>query len=617
MGAAIEDYGIIGDCETVALVGRNGSIDWLCVPRFDSDACFASLLGTPSNGRWLLAPTSAIKNTSRKYRDHTLILETRYETADGAVTVIDFMRPRSDHSSNSSTGDADLIRIVRGETGNVRMGMELTLRFDYGLSVPWIFSIGEGLLHAIAGPHLVIVDGGTALTHSNGTVKADFTIAAGQTVHFIIVHNPSHCPAPLPVSPSGALAETERFWLDWVAQCTYKGLASDAVERSLIVLKALTYAPSGGIVAAPTTSLPEEIGGERNWDYRYCWLRDATFTLLAFMNAGYKTEAKAWRDWLLRAVAGEASQDQIMYGIAGERRLLEWEVSWLPGYENSRPVRVGNAAATQIQLDVYGEVADALHQARKYLMSIPEHSAALQRAWVSYLETAWREPDEGIWEVRGQREQFTHSKVMAWVAVDRAIKDFEGFNLPAPLDKWRALRDRIHEDVCQNGFNPKVGTFVQSYGSTALDASLLLIPLVGFLPVSDPRVVATIEAIERKLTVNGFVLRYDLEKTDDGLKGDEATFLLCTFWLIDCLTMLGRRDDALKLFNKILSIRNDLGLLAEEYDPASSRQLGNFPQAFSHIGLVNSAVNLSRAIAPLSQRTDTEPAESSVLKKAA
>lgn len=617
MAAAIEDYGIIGDCETVALVGRNGSIDWLCLPRFDSDACFAGLLGTPDNGRWMLAPTSSISSTSRKYRDHTLILETRYETVDGAVTVIDFMRPRNGNSSDSSTGDADLIRIVRGESGQVRMGMELTLRFDYGLSVPWVFSIGKSLMHAIAGPHMIVIDGGVPLHCSDGKVRSEFTISSGQHIHFVIVHGPSYLPAPLPVSPSAALAETERFWLDWVAQCTYKGIASDAVERSLIVLKALTYAPSGGMVAAPTTSLPEEIGGERNWDYRYCWLRDATFTLLAFMNAGFNSEAKAWRDWLLRAVAGEASQDQIMYGIAGERRLLEWEVSWLPGYENSRPVRVGNAAATQFQLDVYGEVADALHQARKYIMSVPEQSSSIQRAWISYLEKIWMQPDEGIWEVRGQREQFTHSKVMAWVAVDRAIKDFEGFNLPAPLDQWRELRSKIHEDVCQNGFNAKVGAFVQSYGSTALDASVLLIPLVGFLPVSDPRVVATIEAIERKLTVNGFVLRYDLEKTDDGLKGDEATFLLCTFWLIDCLTMLGRRDDALNLFNKLLSVRNDLGLLAEEYDPKSGRQLGNFPQAFSHIGLVNSAVNLSRAIAPLSQRTDTEPAENGAYKKAA
>jgi GH15 family glucan-1,4-alpha-glucosidase len=609
MGAAIEDYGIIGDCETVALVDRNGSIDWLCLPRFDSDACFAALLGTRENGRWLLAPTSAVRKTTRRYRDHTLILETRFETADGTVTVIDFMRPRTGPSLSSSTGDADLIRIVRGESGQVRMGMELTIRFDYGLSVPWISSTGESLLHAIAGPHLIVINGGTALTHSEGTVKADFTIAAGQTVPFVIVHNPSHHPAPLPVSASAALAQTERFWLDWVGQCTYRGIASDAVERSLIVLKALTYAPTGGIVAAPTTSLPEEIGGERNWDYRYCWLRDATFTLLAFMNAGFHSEADAWRDWLLRAVAGKASQDQIMYGIAGERRLLEWEVTWLSGHENSKPVRVGNGAATQLQLDVYGEVADAMHQARKSASSVPEQSAAIERDWIKYLEEVWMQPDEGIWEVRGERQQFTHSKVMAWVAVDRAIKDFERFKLAAPLDHWRGLRDKIHKDVCQHGFNPAVGTFVQSYGSTALDAGLLLIPLVGFLPASDRRVVATVEAIERKLVVDGFVLRYDLKKSDDGLAGDEATFLFCSFWLVDCLVMIGRRDDAQRLFNRLLNVRNDLGLLAEEYDPISRRQLGNFPQAFSHIGLVNSAVNLSRAIAPLSQRTDTEPNE--------
>ena len=607
MAAAIEDYGIIGDCETVALVGRNGSIDWFCVPRFDSDACFAALLGTRANGRWLLAPTSAVSNTTRRYRDHTLILETRFDTADGSVTLIDFMRPQSGHSVSVSSGDADLIRIVRGESGQVRMGMELTIRFDYGLSVPWISAMGEGLLHAIAGPHLVVINGGTALTHSDGTVKAEFTVTAGQTVPFVIVHNPSHYPAPLPVSASAALAQTERFWRDWIAHCTYRGIAADAVERSLLVLKALTYAPTGGIVAAPTTSLPEEIGGERNWDYRYCWLRDATFTLLAFMNAGFHREADAWRDWLLRAVAGEASQDQIMYGIAGERRLLEWEVPWLPGYENSKPVRVGNAAATQLQLDVYGEVADAMYQARKGASSVPEQSAAIERDWISHLEKIWRHPDEGIWEIRGERQQFTHSKVMAWVAVDRAIKDFERFKLAAPLDHWRGLRDKIHQDVCQHGFNATVGTFVQSYGSTALDASLLLIPLVGFLPASDRRVIATIEAIERKLVVDGFVLRYDLKKSNDGIAGDEATFLFCSFWLVDCLIMLGRRDDARHLFDRLLNVRNDLGLLAEEYDPIGGRQLGNFPQAFSHIGLVNSAVNLSRAVGTLSQRTDTEP----------
>jgi GH15 family glucan-1,4-alpha-glucosidase len=609
LGAAIEDYAIIGDCETAALVGRNGSIDWLCLPRFDSDACFASLLGTRENGRWLLAPASPVRNTTRRYRDHTLILETRFQTAEGSVTVIDFMRPRSGDSFSPMSGDADLVRIVRGESGQVRMGMELTIRFDYGLFVPWISSRGEGLLHAIAGPHLVVINGGTPLTHSKGTVKADFTVTAGQTVPFAIVHNPSHCPAPLPVSATAALAQTERFWLDWVAHCTYQGIAADAVERSLIVLKALTYAPTGGIVAAPTTSLPEEIGGERNWDYRYCWLRDATFTLLAFMNAGFQSEAEAWRDWLLRAVAGEASQDQIMYGIAGERRLLEWEVTWLAGYENSKPVRVGNAAATQLQLDVYGEVADAMHQARKSAQSVPEQNAAIERDWISHLEKIWMQPDEGIWEIRGERQQFTHSKVMAWVAVDRAIKDFERFRLPGPLDHWRKLRDEIHENVCQHGFNASVGTFVQSYGSTALDASLLLIPLVGFLPASDTRVVATVEAIERKLVVDGFVLRYDLEKSDDGIAGDEATFLLCSFWLVDCLIMLGRRDDARHLFHRLLSVRNDLGLLAEEYDPVSRRQLGNFPQAFSHIGLVNSAVNLSRVVGTVSQRTDTEPSE--------
>jgi GH15 family glucan-1,4-alpha-glucosidase len=598
MSAAIEDYGMVGDCGSVALVSREGSIDWLCWPRFDSDACFAALLGTPENGRWLLAPATPVKKTSRRYRPHTLILETRFETADGAVTVIDFMPPRSGHS--------DLVRIVRGESGHVRLRMELAIRFDYGRSVPWISSVGQGLLHAIVGPNLIVISSGTSLAHADGTVSADFSVRGGETVPFVMMHAPSDCPAPLPVSANAALAQTEAFWLEWVSHCTYRGRAAETVERSLIVLKALTYAPTGGIVAAPTTSLPEEIGGERNWYYRYCWLRDATFTLLAFMNAGHQAEAVAWRDWLMRAVAGKASQDQIMYGIAGERRLLEWEVSWLAGYRGSKPVRIGNAAATQVQLDVYGEVADALHQARMMGLRAPEQSAAIEREWIEHLKQIWREPDEGIWEVRSGPQQFTHSKVMAWVAVDRAIKDFERFNLPGPTDGWHRLRDEIHADVCEHGFNASVGTFVQAYGSTALDASLLLIPLVGFLPASDPRVVATVEAIERKLTVDGFVLRYDLDKSEDGLEGHEATFLLCSFWLVDCLILLGRRADAERLFERLLGACNDLGLLAEEYDPPSGQLLGNFPQAFSHIGLVNSAVNLSRTVTPLSQRIDDE-----------
>jgi GH15 family glucan-1,4-alpha-glucosidase len=599
MSAPIEDYGVIGDCETVALVGRDGSIDWLCWPRFDSDACFASLLGTPENGRWLLAPASAVKSTSRKYRDHTLILETRFECEDGDTTIIDFMPPRD--------GNSDLVRIVRGESGLVHMRMELTLRFDYGLSIPWIGLIGEGLLHAIAGPNRVVISGGVPLNHSDGTVTAEFTIHRGETVAFVLTHSPSHHSAPIPVSASAALAQTERFWLDWISHCTYRGLEFDAVERSLIVLKALTYAPTGGIVAAPTTSLPEELGGGRNWDYRYCWLRDASFTLSAFMNAGFYSEAAAWRDWVLRAVAGKASQCQIMYGIAGERRLLEWDAWWLAGYEHSKPVRVGNAAATQFQLDIYGEVADAVHQARKSALGVPKQSVVIEREWMDYLERTWRLPDEGIWEVRGERQQFTHSKVMAWVAVDRTIKDFERFRLPGPLDRWRALRNEIHEDVCLHGFNSSVASFVQAYGSTALDASLLLIPILRFLPASDPRVVATVEAIERRLVSDGFVMRYDTERSDDGVAGHESTFLLCSFWLVDCLVQLGRHDDAQRLFERLLGVRNDLGLLAEEYDPTSRRLLGNFPQAFSHVGLVNSAVNLSRAVAPVNQRTDTEP----------
>jgi GH15 family glucan-1,4-alpha-glucosidase len=599
MSPRIEDYGVIGDCETVALVGRNGSIDWLCWPRFDSDACFAALLGSPENGRWLIEPVSDIKSTSRSYRDHTLILETRFQTADGAVTIIDFMPPRS--------GQSHLIRTVRGESGQVRMRMELTIRFDYGVSVPWISAVGEGLLHAISGPHLVAISGGTALNYSDSRVTAEFTINRGVTLSFVITHNASHHPAALPVSASAALAQTERFWLDWVSHCTYRGPAFDAVERSLIVLKALTYASTGGIVAAPTTSLPEEIGGQRNWDYRYCWLRDATLALVAFINAGFHDEAVAWRDWLLRAVAGKGSQHQIMYGIAGERRLLEWEVSWLAGYENSKPVRVGNAAATQLQLDVYGAITEAVHHARMGGIGVSERGTAIQKQLMKYLEKVWMLPDEGIWEVRGGRQQFTHSKVMAWVAVDRTIKDFERLGLEGPIDDWRALRSKIHNDVCQHGFNSKVGSFVQSYGSTVLDASLLQIPLLGFLPASDPRVVATIEAIERRLVVDGFVRRYDTRESVDGVPGHEATFLLCSFWLVDCLIALGRHDDAQRLFNRLLSLRNDLGLLSEEYDPVSHRLLGNFPQAFSHLGLVNSALKLSEAIGPLSRRADAEP----------
>jgi GH15 family glucan-1,4-alpha-glucosidase len=605
MSAPIEDYGMIGDCKSVALVGRDGSIDWLCWPRFDSDACFAALLGKPENGRWLLAPAFGITNTRRRYRDRTLILETRFETEEGDVTLVDFMPPRS--------GQSDLVRIVRGERGRVRMRMELSLRFGYGLSVPWISSVGEGLLHAIAGPDLVVINGGTTLHHSDGTVTAEFTINQGEILHFVITHSPSHHPAALPVSPGAALAQTERFWLDWIKQCTYRGPAQDAVERSLIVLKALTYAPTGGIVAAPTTSLPEEVGGQRNWDYRYCWLRDAALALVAFMKAGFHEEAVAWRDWLLRAVAGKPKQHQIMYGIAGERRLLEWEVGWLEGYENSKPVRVGNAAATQLQLDVYGSITEAVHNARKGTPSVSEQGAAIQREWMRYLDAIWMLPDEGIWEVRGGRQQFTHSKVMAWVAVDRTIKDFERLGLPGPIDEWRALRNTIHEDICKNGFNPGLGSFVQSYNSNVLDASLLQIPLLGFLPASDPRVVGTIDAIQRNLAVDGLVLRYDTRKSTDGVAGHEATFLLCSFWLVDCLVMLGRLDEAQSLFDRLLSLRNDLGLLAEEYDPVSHRLLGNFPQAFSHLGLVNSALSLGGTAQHFSEHADRKPGVSKLV----
>jgi GH15 family glucan-1,4-alpha-glucosidase len=576
---------MIGDCKTVALVGRDGSIDWLCWPRFDSDACFAALLGSPENGRWLLAPASEVKRITRRYRDRTLILESRFETVDGDVTVIDFMPPGSGHS--------DLVRIVRGESGAVRMRMELSIRTGYGLSIPWISPLGKGLVHAIAGPDLFVINGGVELNHSSGNVTSDFTISCGATVPFGVMHSPSHEAASLPISSTAALTQTERFWRDWISQNTYRGVQQEAVENSLIVLKALTYRPTGGIVAAPTTSLPEELGGQRNWDYRYCWLRDATLALVAFMRAGFHNEALAWRNWLLRALAGQPSQNQIMYGIAGEHRLLEWEVPWLAGYENSRPVRVGNAAATQLQLDIYGEVSDAVHCARKGGLGVSEQGTAIQEQWTNYIEKIWTSPDEGIWEVRGGRQHFTHSKVMAWVAVDRAIKDFERLGLASPLDGWRALRRRIHDDVCKNGFNPRVGAFVQSYGSDVLDASLLQIPLLGFLPASDPRVVSTIEAIEKRLVRDGLVLRYDTQTTRDGVAGHEATFLLCSFWLVDCFVLLGRFEDAQRLFDRLLGLRNDVGLLAEEYDPVSRRLLGNFPQAFSHLGLINSALNLN------------------------
>jgi GH15 family glucan-1,4-alpha-glucosidase len=594
MPARIEDYALIGDCTTAALVGRDGSIDWLCWPRFDGGACFAALLGTPEHGRWLVAPVEAPNRVSRRYRPDTLILETDFETASGAVTLIDFMPPRGQAS--------DIVRMVRGRRGAVAMRTEVVFRFDYGANVPWVTRMEEGALRAIAGPDMAVLRTPVALRGEDLKTVGEFTVAAGESVSFVLTYSPSHEAMPNPVDPEMALADTEAFWREWSGICGDFGQWSGVVRRSLITLKALTYRPTGGIVAAPTTSLPEQIGGSRNWDYRFCWLRDATFTLMSLMNGGYYLEAEAWRDWLLRTIAGSPPQLQPLYGLAGERRLTEWEVPWLPGYEGSRPVRIGNAADGQVQLDVIGEVMDALHQARSSKLAASDVGWDLQRAMLAHLETIWERPDRGIWEVRGEPQHFTHSKAMVWVAFDRGIKSAEQFGLPAPLERWRALRATVHDDVCQKGFNPEIGAFVQSYGSRQLDASLLLLALVGFLPPSDARIRSTVEAIERHLMVDGFVLRYDPGKTDDGLPDGEGAFLACSFWLVDNLVLLGRYDDAKRLFERLLALANDVGLLSEEYDPRTSRLVGNFPQAFSHITLATSACNLAHAAKAAEQR---------------
>ena len=597
MPSRIEDYALIGDCETAALVGRDGSIDWLCWPRFDSGACFAALLGSAENGRWLIAPADPGARVARRYRDGTLILETEFDTADGAVTVIDFMPLRG-------TG-SDLVRLVVGRQGRVTMRTELVIRFDYGSAVPWVTQLEDGTgLRAVAGPDMVVLRTPTRLRGEDLKTVGEFTVGPGEMVPFVLTYAPSHLPVPQLLDPEAALGGTEEFWRGWASQCQHTGQWHEPVLRSHITLKALTFAPTGGIVAAPTTSLPEQIGGPRNWDYRFCWLRDATFTLISLMDAGYYEEAKAWRDWLLRAVAGSPSQIQIMYGLAGERRLPEWEVPWLAGYEASRPVRVGNAAQSQVQLDVFGEVMDALHQARRGGLETTEAGWALQRALVGHLETVWNEPDEGIWEVRSGRRHFTHSKVMAWVALDRAIRGIEEFGLHGPLERWRSLRSHIHEEVCRNGFDAELGSFVQSYGSRHLDASLLMLALVGFLPPSDPRIRGTVAAIERRLLVEDtFVLRYDTQEASDGLPPGEGAFLACSFWLADNLVLLGRNEEARDLFERLLPLRNDVGLLAEEYDPVARRQLGNFPQAFSHIALANTARNLTQTSKPAEERS--------------
>jgi GH15 family glucan-1,4-alpha-glucosidase len=597
----IEDYALIGDCHSAALVGRDGSIDWLCWPRFDSPACFAALLGSRDNGRWRLAPRGQAVAVRRSYRPDTLVLDTEFETDGGAVTVTDFMPARGDQ--------CNLVRLVRGVRGKVAMEMDLVLRFDYGASVPWVTRTHDGLaLRAVAGPDMVVLRAPARLEGEDLATVSRFEVAAGETVPFVLSHRASHLEPPQALDAERALRDTEAFWREWAGRCTVEGELAPIVRRSLITLKALIYAPTGGIVAAPTTSLPEMIGSVRNWDYRYCWLRDATLSLLAFMNAGYFDEARAWREWLLRAVAGSPAQTQIMYGLAGERRLPELEVPWLGGYEESKPVRIGNAAAGQLQLDVYGEMMDALYQACKGGLARHDQAWALQRALLEHLAKVWVQPDHGLWEVRGPARHFTYSKVMAWVAFDRAVKMAEHFGMEGPVEEWRELRARIHGEVCRGGVSAARGCFVQSYGSEVLDASLLLIPLTGFLPVHDPRVVATIEAVQRELTVDGFVLRYLTHQSIDGLPPGEGAFLACSFWLADALCMLGRRDEAHAMFERLSGLVNDVGLLAEQYDPAARRFLGNFPQAFSHVGLVNTAMNLYQAAKPAEQRAEKKAA---------
>jgi GH15 family glucan-1,4-alpha-glucosidase len=598
----IEDYALLGDLQTAALVGRDGSIDWACFPRFDSGACFAALLGTPEHGRWLVAPRTDAWETGRRYRPRSLVLETDWETDTGAVRVIDFMPPR---------GDApDIVRIVEGLRGEVEMASELVIRFDFGTVIPWVRRHDEGRI-AVAGPDGLAFR--TPVEHRGENMRTigEFTVREGDRVPFVLTWYPSNQSPPEPVEAEQALRDTVDYWDEWADRCAYKGRWHEEVHHSLVVLKALTYAPTGGIVAAPTTSLPEKLGGERNWDYRFCWLRDATLTLLAFLNAGYLDEARAWRAWLLRAAAGDPSALQIMYGVAGERRLTEITVDWLPGYEGSRPVRIGNAASEQFQLDVYGEVLDAFHQGRCHELEGSTEAWALQRQLLRFLENAWKEPDEGIWEVRGPRRHFTHSKVMAWVAFDRGVQAVERFGRAGPVEQWRKVRAKIHAEVCERGFDIELNSFTQSYGSKRLDASLLIIPLVGFLPADDPRMLGTVAAIERDLVHNGLVHRYandDESESVDGLPPGEGAFLPCTFWLADNFALQGRYDEAEAIFQRLLDLRSDLGLLAEEWDPQTRRQLGNFPQAFTHVALVNTAFNLDREEerAPMDQRAPEE-----------
>lgn len=592
----IEDYGFLSDTETAALVSRDGSIDWLCMPRFDSGAFFARLLGTEENGFWKICPKGQVVKTSRRYRGDTLILETEFETAEGCVRLTDCMPLRDEYP--------DIVRKVEGLRGTVEMTMSVVLRFDYGRLVPWVQRVDGGIT-AMAGPDAIILRSDVELEGREFSTVANFTVTAGESKAFVLTWYPSHKPPPEAENSEESLRRTEDYWTKWAGRAQPAGEWRDAVVRSLLVLKGLTYAPTGGIVAAATTSLPEQIGGQRNWDYRFCWLRDATFTLYSLLDAGYTSDAEAWRNWLLRAVAGSPSQMQTLYGVGGERPSLEYELPCLAGYAGSKPVRVGNAAAQQFQLDVYGEVLDVMHQTRRQGVEVDCAAWQLERCLVKFVAEHWQEPDRGIWEVRGPARHFTHSKVLAWVAMDRAVQACEKFGLEGNAAEWRIVRDRIHAEVCERGFNQKRGAFVQSLDGEKLDASLLMLPLVGFLQANDPRVVSTIAAIEKHLMAGGFVLRYHTDTDVDGLPEGEGAFLPCSFWLVDCLNLTGRYDEAREMFERLLSLRNDLGLLAEEYDPRTRRLVGNFPQAFSHVALLNSAANLSKHHGPASQRASS------------
>ena len=583
MAARIEDYALIGDCQTAALVDKSGSIDWLCWPAFSSEACFARLLGTDENGFWKIAPAEDGWKTRRSYRDHTLIIETVFETADWAVRVTDFMPVRGKNS--------DVVRIVEGLRGSARMCMELSLRFDYGRSIPWVTRTDDGI-RAIAGPNLAMLRASVPTHGENLRTLAEFPVTEGERVWFTLTYGLSYQEEPKPIDVEKAFKETEDFWRNWTTPLHFEGKYRELVERSLITLKAMTYMPTGGIVAAVTTSLPESIGGVRNWDYRYCWLRDTTFTLLALANGGYHDEAVAWQDWLLRALGGSPDQVQIMYGLRGERQLQEWTVDWLPGYEQSKPVRIGNAAAMQMQLDIYGEMLDSFYHAQNKMGRHTEDDFRVLVLLLKHLEQIWQDPDEGIWETRGGAQQFTYSKLMAWVAFDRGVLLAEQLKYEAPVERWKELRQTIHDEICAKGYNSRKNSFVQVYGGDQLDASLLLMPLVGFLPGSDPRVKGTVEAIRRELMVDGLVLRYNSSRVKDGLPPGEGVFLACSFWMVSSLKAIGLEDEARQLFDRLLALTNDVGLLSEEYDPKLKRLVGNFPQAFSHIALVNAAFDL-------------------------